>query len=495
MTVGMLVPFFLTPFIVHHLGKVVYGVWILVVSLISYLNLLDFGLRGAIIRFVSKGATQGNHQEALATISTALWIRGGIGAGMLLIGCLFAAVFPHLFSLPSHLGRMAQAVVLITTLNAALTLVFGVFGAVLSALSRFDVTSSTTMTQTIFRAIGLFVLLSKGHGLLALALWDLVSASVGNVFLLAGAFYAYPPLRAPIYSYDRDAARKLFGYSAYVFLLTISAQIILYTDNVVVGAFVGTAAVALYSIGGSLVEYARQIVWAASTTFTPIASNFEATGRLDQLRRLLIHGTRATLCISLSVSIALFFRGGTFIRLWMGPEYVAVSTTVMRILIISQVMAIANTTAGAIAYGMERHKPVAIWAMCEALVNLGLSILLVKRMGPYGVAWGTTISALVGNLMIWPIYISRIIQIPVGAYIGQGWGRVIAASIPYALACYFTERHWQAHNLVLFFLQIAAVLPVFGLSIGLVFLKEIRSILGVRFPWLRSKNESIVGQT
>src|SRR5205085_8084888 len=79
LALGMAVAFFLTPFVVHHLGNVAYGVWVLVVSLNSYMGLLDLGMRGAVIRFVSKGATQNNDAEAGDAVSGALWIRLWIG--------------------------------------------------------------------------------------------------------------------------------------------------------------------------------------------------------------------------------------------------------------------------------------------------------------------------------------------------------------------------------------------------------------------------------
>ena len=56
--VNMVVPFFLTPFVVRHLGTVQYGLWILAVSTVSYLALLDLGLRSAVIRFVSKAEAE-----------------------------------------------------------------------------------------------------------------------------------------------------------------------------------------------------------------------------------------------------------------------------------------------------------------------------------------------------------------------------------------------------------------------------------------------------
>jgi O-antigen/teichoic acid export membrane protein len=289
-------------------------------------------------------------------------------------------------------------------------------------------------------------------------------------------------------------AKKLWAYSFYVFLNTVAAQLVLYTDNLVVGAFINAAAVAFYSIGGSIVAYSRQIVAAVSTTFTPMASSFEASGKLDHLRRLLIHGTRATLCVSLPVSIALFFRGATFIRLWMGDEYAQVSGTIVRILIVNQIFAIANTTGGAIAYGMERHKPLAFWGMGVALCNLGLSIYLVRHMGLYGVAWGTVIAGLGVDLLVWPRYIAKMLNLSVGTYIWQAWSRVAIASIPYAFACYFADRHWHVSNLWILSLQITGTLPVFALGLALVFWAEFSFYIRAGIPWLRGrKSPKLVG--
>ncbi|MCX5737716.1 MAG: polysaccharide biosynthesis protein, partial [Proteobacteria bacterium] len=39
------VAFFLTPFIVHSLGDIRYGIWSLVMSLVGYLGLADMGVR------------------------------------------------------------------------------------------------------------------------------------------------------------------------------------------------------------------------------------------------------------------------------------------------------------------------------------------------------------------------------------------------------------------------------------------------------------------
>ena len=148
-----------------------------------------------------------------------------------------------------------------------------------------------------------------------------------------------------------------------------------------VGAFLSPAAVTLYAIGGILISYARQIVSSMTTTFTPLASTFEAEGSYENLRRLLIHGTRAALIVSLPIEAALFFRGHTFIRLWMGEQYAQPSGTVMQILLMSVVFGSANTTAAGSCTAWEAQAHRVLGHRRRPRPILILSIILVRRIG------------------------------------------------------------------------------------------------------------------
>src|SRR5437879_12085953 len=79
LVVSIGVAFFLSPFIVHRLGNVAYGIWTLVNSMIAYMGLLDLGMRGAVTRFVSRYHSQGEHLQSSRSVSAAFWLRAGIG--------------------------------------------------------------------------------------------------------------------------------------------------------------------------------------------------------------------------------------------------------------------------------------------------------------------------------------------------------------------------------------------------------------------------------
>jgi O-antigen/teichoic acid export membrane protein len=480
---GMAVGLFLAPFILHRLGTVAYGVWVLAVSVVAYLGLLDLGLQSSVLRFVSKGHTQKDHQGASEAISAALWVRLQISTLALLLSSGLAALFPLVFKIPPELAREARDAVLIIGLTTAFTLSVGVFSGVLSALNRYDLQNGVSLVQTAVRVVGVVTVLRTGHGIVAIAVCELIAAIVGNTLMMWIAHRLYPELRVQLKKPKKEILRKIWTYSTYAFLTTIAVQLVYQSDNLVVGAFVSASAVTFYAIANSLCRYAGQVVNSLGATFVPAASTYEAAGDTSSLLKLYKNGTRATLAVSLPILITLILRGSTFISLWMGPQYAHSSGIVLIILSVPLFFAYANRTASAIAFGVEKHKVSAIWAVGEGVANLILSIILVRRYGIYGVAIGTLVPSLIAQLVFWPRYISELVGLSSFDVVWRVWAPMFLAGVPFAIATYLVGAFYPAHTLIIFFLQVIATLPIFAVTIGLLFRSYVR---GEIFPRIRA---------
>jgi O-antigen/teichoic acid export membrane protein len=464
--------FFLSPLVVHQLGNVAYGVWTLVNSITGYMGLFDLGFRGAVTRFVAQHHARGEHDQSSRVLSTALWTRLWVGLFLIVASIGLGQLAVIVFHIPPEMASAARLAIAVTGANLAVNLVLGVFGGVLVALQRFDLLSGVSIAQTVLRVAGVVWLLKAGSGIVGLAVWELAVVVLINTCMTALTLRVYRDLRV-LFRPERLVLRQLWGYSSYAFLFSICGQITYYTDNLVVGFFLSAGAVTFFSIAGSLREYSRQLVTTLGTIVFPLASNLDARGRHDALRRLLILGTRATLLIGGPIQVALFFRGHTFISLWLGSEYASISGGVLRILLIGQVFVTANYISYNVACGLGKNKAVALVAAAEATANLVLSVVLVRFMGLNGVAWGTVIPNLAVHLVFWPRYICRIVKIPVGQYLWQAWMRPWLAIIPFGLACYLADRAWTATNLIHFITQMTVLLPTLALGIVLSFPKEV----------------------
>jgi O-antigen/teichoic acid export membrane protein len=471
--VSIIVSFFLSPFVVHRLGNVAYGVWVLANSSIAYMALLDLGMRGAVTHFVAKHQALRENLESSRAVSVALAFRALVSLAVILASLILAVFASKIFRIPSDMWTAAQWAIVITGFNLSFNLIVGVFAGVLTGLQRFELTSGIAITQTLTGAVGTVWILHRGHGIVSLAMMQLATAFVLGIATIIICRRVYPDLRIGFRFLDRSILPELWRYSFYLFVIAATGQVIYYTDNLVVGIFLSAEAVTLYAIGGRFIEYLGQLGASFAQTFMPVATNLAAQDRQDQLRRLLIQGTRAALFVSLPVGGALFFRGTTFIGLWMGPQYAQPSGRVLRILLLSTVAIAGNRVAGNIVFGLGKHKPFALWQSCEAVANLILSIYLVRKIGIYGVAWGTVLPSLVSQIVLWPRYISTLFRLTVWSYFRECWIRPALATAPFCLACVWTEHHWGAASMLHFFLQIAAALPLIPVGIALFFWKEV----------------------
>nr|WP_255550827.1 oligosaccharide flippase family protein [Granulicella sp. dw_53] len=485
---NMAVGFFLAPFLVHRLGNAEYGVWVLAISLVNYLGLLDLGMRSAVLRFVSKGHTVGDHASAGEALSAALWVRLQISVLVLLLSAGLAAAFPVMFKVQPALAANARIAVMIIGTTTALGMSLGVFGGVLSALNRYDLQSVVTLVQLTVRVSGVVWVLRTGHGIVAIALCELTSAVVGNVLLVWIARRIYPQLKLQWTRPKASMLHSLWMYSFYAFLTTIAVQLVYQTDNLIVGTFISASAVTFYSIGNSLCRYTDQFASSMAATFVPAASNYEASGHTDGLRSLYTNGTRVTLGLALPILVTLITRGHTFISLWMGPSYAHEAGNVLVMLAVPLLFAYANRTAVSIAFGVGKHKKSAIWAIWEGVANLVLSVTLVHWFGIYGVAMGTMIPNLFVQLVIWPRYVHELVGIKTSTVLRDVWGPLYLAAIPFGLVSYTVNKYVPTHSIILFVLQTVAILPVFVGVIALMFrdsittyvVPRVRSFMGAR---------------
>src|SRR5215469_4673315 len=78
--------FFMSPFLIRHLGDSVYGVW----SLVGYLGLLDFGITAYTVKYVAEHRARDDQEAINRVITGGLAVYSVMGAIALLISVIVA---------------------------------------------------------------------------------------------------------------------------------------------------------------------------------------------------------------------------------------------------------------------------------------------------------------------------------------------------------------------------------------------------------------------
>ena len=225
----------------------------------------------------------------------------------------------------------------------------------------------------------------------------------------------------------------------YRFIWIIANQLIFYTDSLVIGIFLGASEITFYAIAGSVITYGRNIVSLATDPLYPIVSRLDSKKDMAGLRDLQVMGTRISLMVGLPVCLGFVFLGRQFITLWMGAQY-GRSAVILAVLTIPQFTSMSQYVSALVLSGMARHKVLAYIALGEGLANLGLSIILVRRIGVIGVAWGTVVPHLINTTIAIPWYTLHALDLDVGEYFRRALVRPLLCAVPIGIACYAFSR-------------------------------------------------------
>ena len=257
---SMLVNFFVSPYVVRHLGDSGYGVWTILLSLTAYLGLLDLGVRGAVTRYIAKFHTTEDHEKSSNVASSAVVIFSIAGVLAILASLGLAAFVVPRMHIPGQYIGAARIVLILTGLNIAVSLVNGVFGGVLVGLQRFDITNGIEIFLNLFRSAAIVTVLYLGYGIIMLAVVQLIFTVLrwlANGWL---AYRYYPELRIRLSHASVNGMKLIFSFSVFSFLLHVSGSLIYASDSIVIAAFLPVSAVTFYVIAGILLDYTRTLV-------------------------------------------------------------------------------------------------------------------------------------------------------------------------------------------------------------------------------------------
>jgi len=413
-----------------------------------------------VMRFVAKHHAAAAHDEAGHVASAGLTLFTIAGTMAMVLACGLALTVDRWTTIPPQQIETARVVILISGLNIAIALVSGVFGGVVTAMQRFDLSSGAALVIEVGRALAVFLALRWGGGLIALALVQLSASLASGFASWCFARKLYPALHLRWRGWHRDHLRAILAFSATSTLLHLATTAVVQMDAIVIGSALPVGMITFFAIAANLTQYARTLISGISQTISPRLSALQGAGATHELAQLPITSARVATLALLPVVVTFIFRGGSFIGLWMGPQYTQLSGQILWILSLALWFAAGRQVITAALMGLDLHRYLLPAFISEAVLILGSSLWLVRHVGIVGVAWGTTVPSLVISLVVVPFIFARLSRLAFGNVVAGIWLRPSLAIVPFAVATWAVERFWPTDSIVEFGGQIALVLPL-----------------------------------
>ena len=181
-------------------------------------------------------------------------------------------------------------------------------------------------------------------------------------------------------------------FGLYMVGFRIFALLFAQLDSMLIGAWIGTAAVTFYIVPQQVAQVVHGINGKMMQVVFPMASEFSAKNDAQRMERLFVRGFNLSLVIGFAIALPLAVVGGPLLTYWVSPEMAKNSTLVLELLIVTFFLSGLTAMPTNILCGINHPKYVTIGAMVSGLLGLALYFLLIKPFGIAGVAAGKALS-------------------------------------------------------------------------------------------------------
>lgn len=426
--ISSLISIFYTPMYMKYLGTTDYGINSLVQSIMAYIGMLNLGLGSAMVRYTVRYRTEGKIEEEKSLNGMFLIIFTIIMIISIIIGTYIYQVLPDLFSekfTPNELVK-TRKVFAVTMLGTALSFPVGVFSTNISSREKFLYQRLISLIRLVLTPILGAILMIKGFGLVAVVSTAIILGIINNFLDIVYAFKI--GMRIKFKNFDFEILKDISKYSFYIFLNIIIDRIYWGTDRIIIGKFIGPLSVGIYSIASVFNSIYMGLSTAVSGVLFPRINKLVVEKKYNELSDMFISIGRVQYILLGLISSGFIVFGQEFIYLWLGKGYEDVYKIALWIMIPLTIPLIQNTGI-AIVQARNKHQFRSIIYFFIAILNIIMSIILVKNYRVIGCAVATGISFILGNIIIINIYYWKKIDIDVPLF----WKNIFKMSIPIIL--------------------------------------------------------------
>lgn len=409
---SLLVALLGTPVLVRGLSREEYGVWVIVGSVVLYLELLELGVGAANIRYIASAYSRGDLARVRSTIATSVWLLSVPGLLVVVGAVLLAIVFPVLFSLSGSVVNATRVVLVLLAIDLGLSIPLDTFGCTLAAIQRYDLLNVTLSATLFAQALGWVVVIALGGHLVAIGAVTATLGILGQLSRLLLVRRLIPQLSLGWSRIEGGLVRGFVRLSVWFAVIDVAKAVRDELDVVVVGVILGVPAAGVYAVGQKASTLAGRLVQPAILTLFPYSAELEAQGDLAGLRAAVITGTRISLGVAGPLCVALAVLARPALHAWVGDGFGAAGGVVV---LLSAAIALRSFAQSGV-YVLQGRGDVKLPACAfatGAVINVAFSVLLGRRYGLRGVATGTLLADCAVSVGFITPFVCRRLGLPV----------------------------------------------------------------------------------
>ncbi len=470
--IHVVVGFIYVPLLLNYIGKSEYGLYQMIGSFIAYFGIMDFGLTAAVVRFYTKYKAEGNREGMENILAISLRAYLVITFILFTLGSVFYMNIDEIFSnsMSANEIESAKKLFLLLLFNVVLTISTMIYRAVINAYERFLFLKGLETFQLLFQPVLVVLLLQKYPCAFSVAL---VQTFLNLLLTLCRVYYCFYILNITIkfHYWDKYLFQDFRRLAFSIFAVTLIDQVFFKTNQVILGIFSGTTAVAVYSISSLIYMNYMALSTAISGVYLPhITEMISQNEPVKKLSNLFLQIGRWQYYLLALVASGFIIFGQRFIGIWAGKGFEDAYWITLLIIIPFTIDLIQNIGLS-IMQAQNKYDFRAKVYFCMGILNLALAIPLAKEYDGIGCAFATGLAMFVGNGLIMNWYYAKV----TGLDIKEFWiqiGEISIGVILLSLLGFYINDAVSDTNIYVYVIKILIYTFIYGLVLYKWFMND-----------------------
>jgi O-antigen/teichoic acid export membrane protein len=371
------------PILIAGLGIERFGVLTLAWLVVGYLGFFDLGLSRAVTKLMAERMGTEDEHEIPGVAWTSLVAILALGAAG---GAALALASPWIVGHALHLprGLRGETLTAFYLLAAALPTVvmLPALRGILEAQQRFGLINAVRLPMGVFTYLGPVLVLPVSHSIAAVVAVLIGVRLAGWLAYLLLCLRTLPALRRGL-CFERDLLARLMRYGGWITVSNVAGGLILVLDRFLVGALLSVAAVTYYS---TPFEATLKLLVVSSALLAVLFPAFAAARDSHAATFLYAKGLRYLLIVVFPIVLVLVALAPELLRLWLGAEFAARSTGVLRLFAVAVLVNSLATVPFVLLQARGRADVSAKLHLAQIPLYLALLWAMIHQFGLEGAA-------------------------------------------------------------------------------------------------------------
>lgn len=401
--VNQVIAIFILPLFVKNLGAELYGIWILSFVILGYFNFIELGFGEGLTKYISNAYFTKDKEKFNYVLNTGIFIYFLIGVVICLICYFFHLPILRIFRIQPENLVQAKHMLLIAGFFSLIQWPMRIVDIVFKGTLKFKPLSLLSAPKALITNIVLIISINKSCNIETLFIIRCICDFILWIPLFITMMIYYPTISFKMKLISFKIIKEIFPFSFGVFISRIISFIGLQLDNFLIGVFLSMGAITSYTVASKLFYSAYMQVGMLSGVIWPTIFSANAINNKNLINKMLVKGTKYMAIIASPIGYLGIIISYSFIKLWVGLEfvkYVIWSQVFMSLFLLGPGLGIAAN----IAMASGKCRQFNTFSAISVLINVVVSVLLIRIYGIGGPIIGTFVSNLVTGPITFPYF-------------------------------------------------------------------------------------------